>query len=525
MKKVFSILFLIISCTSLIHAQTKSIRAFGAKGDGIADDTQAFINGVQGSSTLTIPAGVYNIKGVVNFTGLYNKTIIADKNAVIRNTTDDQGTFNILKCGNITISGGTWTYLHLPQSNGKTGMEHYFLLSQCKNIVVTHIHLIGSAETGFNIVSGIGITISNNIIEQCYRDGIYSHYSSNLIYCGNYIHDIKDDAMSLHDYGILSQRFVLTAAGIAQAGNAIIFNNVTRNTYQGFASVGCTNLFIANNDMQNTVTGGIAITNSETLFVGSTARANHITINNNTLAYIGGNPKIMNDHHQNVAQLGTGHAAIFVGSTDEKNHILDPKTRLQYVTVNNNRVSKSYENGAYLAQIDHLNFFNNTFTGNNMSEDDNTGKTVEILDCNNAAIGGNVIKDMRLAPSAKDMAYELSRVNGVVGGWSISSRAAKKNYAVDNSALQNVVEKQRDVNVMLAGFSLGASEFKVIRQPFAAGLLADHISLTAPAGLGGKVVCNAFLDGGVLVVIVRNVGKVPLRVGKSGWGVREFYHD
>src|ERR1700744_2612019 len=106
MKKVFlsisTLLFLISNCIA-----QQSIMDFGAKGDGVADDTQAFIKAVQSAQKLIIPKGIYNIKGVVTFNNLQNHEIIL-QDAVIRNTDNTKGTIAFTGCTNLAIHGGTW---------------------------------------------------------------------------------------------------------------------------------------------------------------------------------------------------------------------------------------------------------------------------------------------------------------------------------------------------------------------------------------------------------------------------------
>lgn len=520
MKKLLVIPLLLLTLFAMAQSG-QSIKDFGAKGDGVADDTQALIKGIQTAQTLLIPAGTYNIKGVVNLIGLHNKVIIADKGAIIRNIVDDKGSFNIYQCENFAIHGGTWTYLHLPAHNSADGQACVFIVSTCKNFEATDLHIIGSAEMGFDLVADIGVNISNNIIEQCYRDGIYSHYSSNLLYCGNYIHDIKDDAMSIHDYGIAAQKTFLSAAGIMQAGNSVVFNNTTKNTYQGFGSIGCTKLFIADNNMQNTVNGGITIFNAENLFVGTTARANRIVISNNFLSHIGGKPKIMNDYYGNGAQIGTGRAAIFVGVLDEKSVILTPKSRIQYITINNNTINDNYEEGIFAAQVDHLNIFSNRLRNNNASG--KTHSAVEIKNCSAVFADKNTIVDTRQSPAAEDFAYSLDQVSGTAGDWGITGQVKP---SVTGSSMQTGSERSKDVALNLKGFTLPAMECKIIRQHFSPGLLADYINLSAPAELRNRVTCNACLDpeSGTLIVVVRNISHQALNIPTADWGVREFYH-
>lgn len=520
MKKVFLVitaaLFIFINCSA-----QQSIKDFGAKGDGVNDDTQAFMKAVQSTQKLIIPKGIYNIKGPMAFNNLQNREIIL-QDAVIRNTDNTKCTIAFTGCTNVAIHGGTWTYTNLPTGNGN---DVAIRVTSCYKMEITHIHLIGSSEVGISLVCVLGANISNNVIEQCYRDGIYSHYSSGLIYACNYIHDIKDDAMSIHDYGIPSQRCVLNDAGIPQAGNSIVFNNTTKNTYEGFSSVGCTRLFIANNTIQNTVTGGISIFNSENMFKGSTAHANHIVISGNKLSGCGGSTRIINKYYPNYGQLSTGRAAIFVGVLDAKDVIIDPKSRIQYVTINNNTVSNSYENGIYLGQVDHLNLFNNTFRNNNISGSEHDGSAVELKNCNAITADQNSVTDNRRSPAEKDHTYSLDGVSGAIGRWNIISAGA--NPATGNSSLHSTAELSKDVKTIIASFTLKPHEYKLIRQKFSPGVLTDYVNLVPPAGISSSVTCNACIDGdnNEVIIIVSNNSRQSLTVGNSAWTVREFYHN
>jgi hypothetical protein len=69
MKSLFSIiLFLILVVFSFGQGSiTKSLKDFGAKGDGVSDDMPAFLQASQffndrkGNGTLTIPSGIYMV--------------------------------------------------------------------------------------------------------------------------------------------------------------------------------------------------------------------------------------------------------------------------------------------------------------------------------------------------------------------------------------------------------------------------------------------------------------------------------
>jgi hypothetical protein len=520
MKKVFlaiiAVVFLVYNCFA--QQNSRNIKDFGAKGDGVSDDTQAFMKAVQSAPTLIIPKGVYNIKGPMAFNNLQNKVIIL-QDAVIRNTDNTKTTLSLTGCNNIAIHGGTWTYTSLPTGNG---YDVAIRITTCRNIEITHTHVLGSSEQGIAMSCVIGANISNNVIEQCFRDGIYSHYSSNLIYACNYIHDIKDDAMSIHDYGIAAQRGILNDAGIPQAGNSIVFNNIIKNAYEGFSSIGCTRLFVANNTIQNTVTGGIAIFNYAKLFKGGTARVNRIVISGNKLSGCGGRPKIIGAYYANNGQLSTGRAAIFAGVIDDNDQIFNPQTRISYISVCNNYVANNYEEGVFIGQADHVSFFANTFKNNNLSNDARDISAVEIKGSNEVDMDKNMIVDTRNTNEAHT--YALDTVNGSMGVWQVNSGGAKQ--AVSNSTINRLTELLKNVSVSLPAYTLQPGEYKVIRQKFNTGVLTDYINLLPPSA-NSQLTCNACTDpaSGMIIIIMANNGRQSLRVAAGHWTVREFYHN
>ncbi|RVU00927.1 hypothetical protein EOD41_09850 [Mucilaginibacter limnophilus] len=404
---------------SIQSAKKVSVRDFGAKGDGITDDSEAFLRAIKAADFVVVPKGKYLLKKKLSFTKLSNKTISAYGATIINNNTE-LGTLYFGSSINITIEGGTWTRKTMPDHISNLPSEHTFSFVRVRNLTVKKVHINGSAQMGINMVLVDNATVYGNLIENCYRDGIYAHYSVNLTYESNTLNNIKDDAMSIHDYGIDAQKQEMFSAGYRQSGKSRIINNVTNNTYEGFASIGCDGLLISGNKINNTVNAGISIFNTPKLFKGSNARAKNITITNNYLSYTGGTQRIMGEEYKNQGQLTGGRSAIFVGVQDEQALINnpDPKSRITDVTITNNTVVNSYVNGAYIGQVDNLEFKNNTFTDCNIAMSNFSGRIVEIRLCNNVDIDDNSVIDDRSKPR-HNAGYELKNVNGRMGKWII----------------------------------------------------------------------------------------------------------
>ena len=375
-----------------------NIESFGAVANNPDIDNSAFIiKALESSAEILIPANkTYYIKHSIVVQSLANKTINAT-NATIINVNYEEASFIFTQCTNIKINGGYYTRDVLPQvQDGKKQCTFSFVNCNTINVIRTHINR--SPEMGINLNVVINANILDNTIEHCLRDGVYAHYSANLKYIGNHVNEIKDDALSMHDYGIDAQRTALKAAGYEQAGHSEIRDNTITNAIQGISSIGCTDIVISHNNIKNTVHAGIVIFNDERLYPGTTARANNITIANNVLDKCGVDVMINGLLQRNNGQIGTGRAAIFVGSFGSNPHFGTSTLRLADITIQDNTVTNSAVNGATLHNIDGLTVNGNSFLDCH-SETHNapqfTGDIVEFYNCTNINVRDNSVVDDR----------------------------------------------------------------------------------------------------------------------------------
>jgi hypothetical protein len=415
--KVTCLLLFIYTGNAKAQSMQVNVKSYGAKGDGVTDDSKAITDAIKAGRTVTFPPGRYLISKTLVFNHV-DKTHIIATGATILNNDNKIPSFFFENSNDLTIEGGTWTRTVLPTTIGLNNNEHTFTFVGIKGLTVKDIHIIGSPEMGICMMNVIDATIDHNTIEKCFRDGIYSHYSANLVYSNNHLEDIKDDAMSMHDYGIAAQKTIITGAGFQQAGHAKIINNVVKNAYEGFSSIGCDGLYIADNNITNTVNAGIAVFNSETLSKGGTATVKNVVIKNNVLSYTGGTQQIINGSYSNNGQLSSGRCAIFVAVEDASNLINNPKTRLNNISITGNTVTNSYVNGAYIAQVDGLVFENNSFTDCDISRSRFSGRIVEIKSCTGVSVLNNSVIDDRRKP-LHDAGYDLTNVAGKVGNWTV----------------------------------------------------------------------------------------------------------
>lgn len=128
---------------------------FGAKGDGVTDDTDAMINCFTNNYCIFIPDGTYMIQGYGNkkIDIQSNSTILMSQNATLKIITNSETMYFALRITNktnIVISGG--------------------------NIIGdfdTHTGTEGQAGMGIGIYHSSDIIIENIKISNCWGDGIY----------------------------------------------------------------------------------------------------------------------------------------------------------------------------------------------------------------------------------------------------------------------------------------------------------------------------------------------------------------
>lgn len=250
--------------------QTKAflnVKDFGAVGDSVTDDTDAFQNAINAGDKIFVPEGVYTVDSLVlnsntEFTGAGNgsKICLASGGTVLFDITTDDAYLGLglksgIKISNVWLSGlaedafayanpiGTRVGIHLDNVNNIN-------IDNCKITGFTLAGIVGEATNG-SVTYCFNNQVTNCLIEYNYR-GIwlknkseYGFYSNNLIQY--YYEGVKVDG-----------------------GNNAFSNNQILNGQIGF------HFGTGTNDAHGTVTGGSVNHNNDYSFLMDSSRTTQI---------------------------------------------------------------------------------------------------------------------------------------------------------------------------------------------------------------------------------------------------------
>lgn len=137
---------------------TINVRNYGAKGDGIADDTEGIQNAIDhacstASGIVYIPDGIYMINPDISIQLKSNIKLHLSENATLQAKPTSNGTYNVIKISRVT---------NIEIIGGNIVGERY-----------EHLGFRGEWGMGIGIYDSSNITITNISISNCWGDGIY----------------------------------------------------------------------------------------------------------------------------------------------------------------------------------------------------------------------------------------------------------------------------------------------------------------------------------------------------------------
>ncbi|ARK09044.1 right-handed parallel beta-helix repeat-containing protein [Fibrella sp. ES10-3-2-2] len=394
---------------------------FGAKGDGTTDDTQAFIALFKSNRTVVIPAVTYKVTGPISITGINNLSIQAT-GAKILSSDKTKATWLFQFCNDLTIQGGDWGYSQTITANGGSD-QHLIQLDQCQRVNIERIHVLNSPELGIGITNSANVTVQHSLIEKTWRDGTYAHYSANVQYLYNYYRNVKDDAMSFHDYGLDAQKTFIAALGYSQSTNCTITGNTVENCYQGVGMVSPRSVAITGNTFKNTVLAGVAVMNQKESFTGGTAVTSDVVIERNTFENVCATTTINGNSYTNIGQGSSGRAAIVVASLGTGGQITQTEPKItSNLRIRNNTILSSGALGMHVSQTSRFTQSGNVFQDCVVSGGSLGGNVVEVWEVTDyLEESTTTITDTR-TPIQHVNGYHFSGVTGTRSDWVVTRK-------------------------------------------------------------------------------------------------------
>lgn len=177
-------------------------QVFGAKADGVSDDTEAIIRAIESANTVYFPKGVYKVHGSPindSSAGIIipsNHIIIMDDNAVILKSETkllENIFITAVNAENITIRGGTIRGDRLYKQQNLTAAEYVtyshnssgILIQAGKNIRIENVHIDSIAGDGIMLLNSgndicENIYLNNCIIEKSHRSNLWIAGAKNI---------------------------------------------------------------------------------------------------------------------------------------------------------------------------------------------------------------------------------------------------------------------------------------------------------------------------------------------------------
>lgn len=169
----------------LVLTPCMNVKQFGAKGDGVADDTAKIQAALDNSSTVSVPEGTYMVNAVTHIIPNSNNKIILDNDATIKAITNNETTYAVIyldDVDNVEISGGTIQGDRLTHTDTEGEWGHCIMVvNGCSNLFIHDIVLSNAWGDGIYFNNCDNVRTTNVKVNNARRNG----YS--LISLTNYI--------------------------------------------------------------------------------------------------------------------------------------------------------------------------------------------------------------------------------------------------------------------------------------------------------------------------------------------------
>ncbi|UBV44428.1 right-handed parallel beta-helix repeat-containing protein (plasmid) [Deinococcus taeanensis] len=218
------------------------VKTFGAKGDGVTDDTAALQKAATSGKSLLFPAGTYLVSRAVTFTGTSNLSVVG-QGATIKAAGSFSGTalLHLVNTTATKVSGFTVT-----GAGEGTAWIDGIRVSGGSDAVVDGNTISQLGGSGVGVENATRTTVSNNTVSQVKFHGVFGSASTQQTWRGNRVsgHGATTLTAGIGLLGQLGDTYLLEGNTATGFGNTAMktegTSNVTfrGNTVDGFARDG-----------------------------------------------------------------------------------------------------------------------------------------------------------------------------------------------------------------------------------------------------------------------------------------------
>lgn len=226
----------------LIIGISMNVKQFGAKGDGIDDDTTRIQAALDSSSTVLVPKGTYMIDAITHIKpNSYNKLIL-DNDANIKAITNSEDSYAIIWCEDVTnveICGGTLEGERLTHTGATGEWGHCVrLIGNCDEIYIHDINLINAWGDGITCKITGSVYTSRVHVDNVRRNGYSIGAAGRFVSNDDFIEntngtapqggvDIEPDTASNLIKNIVFNNLITKNCASTGFGVQLIHNNAT----------------------------------------------------------------------------------------------------------------------------------------------------------------------------------------------------------------------------------------------------------------------------------------------------------
>lgn len=159
----------------LIKTEVMNVKQFGAKGDGINDDTLAIQTALNFNTNILVPSGTYMVNAITHININSGNRLLLSNDATIKAITTSQDNYAVILCNDVDdveISGGTIEGDRLTHTGetGEWGMC-ISITNGSSNINIHDIKLVNAWGDGLYLNGGNNVRTQNVTVDSARRNG------------------------------------------------------------------------------------------------------------------------------------------------------------------------------------------------------------------------------------------------------------------------------------------------------------------------------------------------------------------